>query len=101
MAVPGDSFASPQDQLRASDAERDLVISELGDRFAAGRISHDTFAARVDAALHARGRGELRNLLADLPRSRHLGAAVWAAAQDPGAGPSTRSITGRASRRFR
>jgi hypothetical protein len=79
MAVPGNGFATPQDQLRVSDAERDRVISELGDRFAEGRLSHDTFAARVDAALHARARGELRNLLADLPRPRHLGAAVRAA----------------------
>jgi hypothetical protein len=79
VVAPGDSFGTPQDRLRASDAERDLVIGELSDRFAEGRLSHDTFAARLDAAMHARARGELRTLVADLPRSRHIGAAVRAA----------------------
>jgi Domain of unknown function (DUF1707)/Inner membrane component of T3SS, cytoplasmic domain len=64
------------DHLRISDAERDRALAELKDGFAAGRLSHDTFAHRVDAALAARVRGELGTVLADLPRPRGLGTAV-------------------------
>ena len=38
--------------------------------------THDTFTHRVDEALRARASGELRVLVADLPRPRRLGAAV-------------------------
>jgi Domain of unknown function (DUF1707)/Inner membrane component of T3SS, cytoplasmic domain len=60
--------------VRASDAERDRVIAELGARFGEGFLSQDTFAARVDAAIHARDRRELRVLIADLPEERRFGA---------------------------
>ena len=62
--------------MRASDADRDRVIAELTERFAEGRLSQDTFAARVEVALQARARGELHGVLADLPRPRTIGAAV-------------------------
>jgi FHA domain/Domain of unknown function (DUF1707) len=65
-----------RDSQRASDSDRELVISELSDQFVAGRLSHDTFAHRVDIALRARARGELRGLVADLPRPRSIGAAI-------------------------
>ena len=64
--------------LRASDSDRELVISELSDQFVEGRLSHDTFAHRVDIALRARVRGELHSLVADLPRPRSIGAAIRA-----------------------
>jgi hypothetical protein len=65
-------------EIRVSDAERDHVLEELGKRFAEGRITHETFAGRVDAALRARLRGELESLLADLPRRklRRLGLSI-------------------------
>ena len=59
--------------MRASDTERDLTVDELRERFAEGRLSQDTFLYRMDAALRARERGELRELLADLPASRSPG----------------------------
>jgi Domain of unknown function (DUF1707)/Inner membrane component of T3SS, cytoplasmic domain len=65
--------------VRASDSDRDRVIAELSDRFAEGRLSHDTFAARLDVAMHAKAQGELHGLLVDLPRRRKLGAAARAA----------------------
>ena len=37
--------------VRASDADRDEVASRLRDEFVAGRLSHDTFLHRMDAAL--------------------------------------------------
>ena len=79
MAVPGEGPAARADLVRASDSDRDRVIAELSDWFAEGRLSHDTFAARLDAAMHAKAQGELRGLLVDLPRPRRLGAAVRAA----------------------
>ena len=59
--------ADPPGHLRASDAERDEAISELRDRFAEGRLSHETFLYRIDAALRAKDRSELSDLFTDLP----------------------------------
>jgi FHA domain/Domain of unknown function (DUF1707) len=79
VAASDDGRAARADLLRASDSDRDRVIAELSEQFAEGRLSQDTFAARVDVALHARAKGELRGLLADLPQPRRIGAAVRAA----------------------
>lgn len=76
---PDDGHAPWPEEVRASDAERDHVIGELRDRFIEGRLTHDTFIFRVDAALRARRRVELRGLVADLPPRRRLGATVHAA----------------------
>jgi hypothetical protein len=80
VVAPDDGYPPRSDEVRASDAERDHVIGELGDRFVEGRLTHETFTARVDAALRARVRSELRGLVADLPRRRPFGAAFRAAA---------------------
>lgn len=53
--------------VRASDAERDVVMSQLGNHFQAGRLDQDEFAERLDAAAAARTRGDLAALLTDLP----------------------------------
>jgi Domain of unknown function (DUF1707)/FHA domain len=66
--------------LRASDAERDEAAGELGEHFAAGRLSHDTFLHRMNTALRARHRADLPPLFADLPpRQRPRGwlSAGW------------------------
>ncbi len=68
----------PGGPVRASDQERDLAISELRERYAEGRLSHDTFVRRMDAALGARDRSELAGLLADLPSPRRLATGVLA-----------------------
>lgn len=67
-----------KDGLRVSDAERDQAIGQLGERFAEGRLSHDTFVFRVEAALKARDRRDLAQLLADLPSPRRLGGTLRA-----------------------
>jgi Inner membrane component of T3SS, cytoplasmic domain/Domain of unknown function (DUF1707) len=64
-------------EIRVSDAERDDVVDQLGRRFAEGRITHETFVGRVDAALRARVRGELQTLLADLPRHKRRRPGAW------------------------
>ncbi|MDF5753384.1 DUF1707 and FHA domain-containing protein [Spongiactinospora sp. TRM90649] len=60
-------MSSTPPSSRASDGDRDRAINELRDRVAEGRLSHDTFLGRVDMALRARSRGELDELVADLP----------------------------------
>jgi FHA domain/DUF1707 SHOCT-like domain len=56
--------------VRASDADRDEVIHALREASADGRISHDTFLARVDLALRAQGISDLAGLLRDLAPPR-------------------------------
>ena len=66
---PGRGGAGPGG-LRASDAERDRAIAELRERFAEGRLSHDTLMHRIDAVLRASRQAELAEQLADLPPRR-------------------------------
>jgi hypothetical protein len=78
--------------LRASDAERDVVASELGQHFQDGRLDQAEFDERVDAALAAKTRGDLDALLADLPRGS-VDQRVERSSQaeqiaDSGAGPA-------------
>jgi hypothetical protein len=80
VVVPEDIGRGGLDHVRVSDAERDLALAELRKGYAEGRLTHDTFTHRVDEVLRARASGELRSLVADLPRRRRLGAAaltVW------------------------
>ncbi len=62
---------------RASDADRDRVVSLLRDHCAVGRLTLDEFSERTGAALVARTRGDLDAVLADLPTS------LWPLAQVP------------------
>jgi hypothetical protein len=54
--------------LRASDAERDAVASELGQHFQDGRLEHAELDERLGAAMAAKTRRDLVALLEDLPR---------------------------------
>jgi DUF1707 SHOCT-like domain len=56
--------------MRASDADRDAVVSDLSGHFQAGRLTAGEFDERTGRALAARTWGELRDLLADLPAAR-------------------------------
>lgn len=53
--------------MRASDAERDALVTRLGEAMAEGRLDTAEYEERVDAALVARSRGELERLTGDLP----------------------------------
>jgi len=84
---PTQPDAQPTGGLRASDAERDEVVSRLRAEFAAGRLSQDTFLHRMNAVLEARHQGDLPPLLADLP------APPEPAAPEPSSPPgSARSV---------
>jgi hypothetical protein len=60
----------PAAEMRASDADRDAVLSELSEHFQAGRLTAEEFDERAGQALAARTHGELRDLLRDLPAAR-------------------------------
>jgi hypothetical protein len=66
------------DRVRASDADRDDAISQLRERYAEGRLTHDTLSHRLEAALQARYQDDLARVLADLPSRRRLGATLQA-----------------------
>jgi hypothetical protein len=68
MWASSDRLALGQNELRASDAEREQAIDKLRDRFAEGRLSQETFLYRMDAALQAKFPSELSELFTDLPR---------------------------------
>jgi hypothetical protein len=62
-----DDQSAPVPALRASDAERERTATLLREHTAAGRLTTDELADRLDAAYAARTVGELDALVADLP----------------------------------
>ena len=65
-ATPGNDHSA---QMKASDADRDAVLSDLSKHFQAGRLTGEEFEDRTGRALVARTWGELRDLMHDLPTS--------------------------------
>lgn len=57
----------PPRGVRASDAEREVVIERLSRALGQGRLSIEEFDERVSAAQEARTRDELADLTSDLP----------------------------------
>jgi hypothetical protein len=53
--------------LRASDADRERTVELLREHHAVGRLTADEFHERLDGAYAAKTRGDLDDLLADLP----------------------------------
>jgi hypothetical protein len=64
---PGDQTAAGRGRLRASHADRDLVIDTLKAAFVQGRLAKDEFDDRVGQTLAARTHAELAALTADIP----------------------------------
>jgi hypothetical protein len=60
---------SPRPDLRCSDAERDRVAAFLRDQATEGRLDPDELDERVGAAYAAKTVRELKELVADLPRT--------------------------------
>ena len=65
--------------MRASDADRDAVVSDLSEHFQAGRLTAGELDERTGRALAARTWGELGELVADLPAARPAPRAQAAA----------------------
>jgi hypothetical protein len=55
------------DQIRASDADREQVAARLRDHFAEGRLTREELDERIAATLNAKTIGDLRPPMADLP----------------------------------
>jgi hypothetical protein len=66
--------------MRASDADRDAVLSDLSGHFQAGRLTVAELDERTGRALAARTWGELGDLMADLPADRPASPALAQAA---------------------
>jgi hypothetical protein len=71
----------PEPHLRAADADRTAVATQLGDQMSAGRLTVAEYDERLARAYAARTYGELEALTADLPRP---------AAQPPAPAPAAR-----------
>jgi hypothetical protein len=70
---PSGSPAAPA--MRTSDRERDAAVRRLQGAFAEGRIDDQEFDERMRAALVARTRDQLEEVLVDLPRAWELAPA--------------------------
>ncbi|HEX9040306.1 MAG TPA: DUF1707 domain-containing protein [Trebonia sp.] len=62
------------DPIRASDADRDVVVDALREAYTEGRLTRDEFDERMSAAYMSRTWGQLRELTVDLPLQPVLGA---------------------------
>jgi hypothetical protein len=82
--------------VRASDRERDAATQQLQAAFAEGRLDDAEFDERMRAALTARTRGQLDELLTDLPDSSP-GALSRPAAPVAGRPPGRFAITFKSS----
>jgi DUF1707 SHOCT-like domain len=75
--------------LRIGDAERDAAATDLGEHYAAGRLTLDELNERLDAVFSARTFGQLNRIMADLPGPGRLAwrTPVPHAGWDPAAFP--------------
>ena len=72
--------------IRASDADRDKIVTALRENLAEGRLTTEEFDERLDKALAAKTQGELEGLMADLPGtgiSQRAGASPDRAEDNP------------------
>jgi len=53
--------------LRIGDAERDAAAADLGEHYAAGRLTLDELNERLDAVFSSKTFGQLTRIMADLP----------------------------------
>ena len=62
--------------IRASDQDREVVVTALRDAYTAGRLDLEEFDERMTAAYGSKTWGELRKLTEDLPTQPILGSDV-------------------------
>lgn len=78
---PHAGWAARHGRLRASDADREMVIDALKTAFVQGRLSRSELARRAGQALESRTYGGLAGATADIPAPRPAPAP----ARSPGA----------------
>jgi hypothetical protein len=64
------------DPIRASDSDREIVVSALREAYTAGRLTLDEFDERMTDAYASKTWGDLRSLTVDLPSQPILGGDV-------------------------
>lgn len=67
MSVENPQPLAPDPSLRASDADRDRLVSELNEHVVAGRLTTEEFEQRAAQAYSAKTFGDLAALRSDLP----------------------------------
>lgn len=87
----------PEPHLRAADADRAAVATQLGDQMSAGRLTVAEYDERLARAYAARTYGELEALTADLPQPAPQPVAARTA-HVPGHGASACGWSGGPSR---
>jgi Domain of unknown function (DUF1707) len=91
--------------IRASDQDREVVVTALRDAYTAGRLTLEEFDERMTAAYESRTWGDLRKLTEDLPAQPVLGTDVPGRVLPPPAlpqhPPRTNGLLPPASRRRR
>jgi hypothetical protein len=73
--------------LRIGDAERDAAAADLGEHYAAGRLSLDELNERLDAVFSSKTLGQLTRIMADLPGTARLPWRAWPGGWGPGGVP--------------
>ena len=72
----GNAPRARDSHMRASQAERERVVDRLRAHAGEGRLDIDELEQRAEAAYSAKTRGELADLLTDLPESRPRSGGV-------------------------
>lgn len=67
---------TPLPAIRTSDAERERIVTHLRERVVEGRLSTDSFIARIERVYQARNRVELADIVRDLPPQGRLTRAA-------------------------
>jgi len=62
------AIRAAQDRIRISDHDREHATARLCDHFAEGRLTREELDERITAALSAQTAGDLRRVMADLPK---------------------------------
>jgi len=80
--------------LRIGDAERDAAAADLGEHYAAGRLTLNELNERLDAVFSSKTFGQLTRIMADLPgpgrlpwRTGPVRTGGWAPTAFPHEGP--------------
>jgi hypothetical protein len=76
------------DPIRASDADRETVVTTLREAYMAGRLTMDEFDERMSSAYGGRTYGDLRQLTVDLPVQPLIGLDVVNAQLTPSTAPA-------------
>ena len=66
-----------RNRIRASDADREQVVTELTNHHVEGRLNADELSERSQRAYGAKTNGDLQELLADLPRGPSGPLTIW------------------------